>query len=147
MQHGERLALNALHRHETHRGPARRLADRLGVDGVIFSALHAGLGVSRGHKPRLMAELCDLPRPIMRRAAGFHRHHARIELGEKGQNLMPFELLAQNAPALEISRVNLKNLLGEVQTDYGKYPPAKPGALRHEPLKAAAGDANAAPIG
>ena len=29
----------------------------------------------------------------------------------------------------------------------GKYPPAKPGALRHEPLKAAAGDANAAPIG
>ena len=28
-----------------------------------------------------------------------------------------------------------------------KYPPAKPGALRHEPLKAAAGDANAAPIG
>ena len=28
----------------------------------------------------------------------------------------------------------------------GKYPPAKPGALAYEPLKAAAGDANAAPI-
>ena len=27
----------------------------------------------------------------------------------------------------------------------GKYPPAKPGALKHEPLKAATGDADAAP--
>ena len=38
-----------------------------------------------------MAELCDhLSRPVMGRAAGFHRHHARGELGEKGQNFTPF---------------------------------------------------------
>ena len=65
-----------------------------------------------------MAELCDLPRPTMRSATRLHRHKTRIELGEKGQNLRPFELLAQDAPALRIGGMNLKNLLGKVQTDY-----------------------------
>jgi hypothetical protein len=65
-----------------------------------------------------MAKLADLARPVMGRAARFHRDRARPEFGEELQNLPALELLAQDAPAGRIGAVNLKNLLGQVQTDY-----------------------------
>jgi len=54
----------------------------------------------------------------MRRAAGFHSDKAGSELGEEPKDLVTLQLLAQDAPALRIGCVNLKNLLGKVQTDY-----------------------------
>jgi hypothetical protein len=114
VQRGHGLLLLALDRHEAHRGPAGRLADRFGINPVALAALHERFDVGRRDQPRLVAKLCDLPRPVMRRAAGLHRHRARLELREEGHNLAALELLAQNAPAPLIGAVRLKNLLGQI---------------------------------
>ena len=118
MQRGQALLLDGLHRNKAHRGPARRFADRLRVDAVALAALHVSLGVGWRDEPHVVSELCDRARPVMGRAAGLHRHEAGAQLGEEAQNLAPLELLAQNATPRLIGAVNLKNQLGQVQTDY-----------------------------
>ncbi len=62
--------------------------------GTSLAPLHVRLDISRRNKTHLMAGLGDLARPVMRRAAGLHRHHARGKPGEGPQNLTPLELLA-----------------------------------------------------
>ena len=54
----------------------------------------------------------------MGRTAGLYRNDARRELREKPQDLAPLELLAQKTTPSLIGAVNLKNLLGQIQTDY-----------------------------
>src|SRR5262245_26922279 len=55
--HQPALLLGRLRPHKSHRRPANRLADRLGVRCVVLVALDVGLHVLRRHQTNLMTEL------------------------------------------------------------------------------------------
>src|SRR6202000_776293 len=67
-QHQRRLLFLALDRHELHRWPAHRLAQRLGVAAIVLVALDVGLDVLRRHQLHLVtllrssrAQKCEAP--------------------------------------------------------------------------------------
>ena len=95
---------------------ASQIASR--IDSVGLATLHVRLDIGWRNQPRVVAKLCDLARPVMSRAAGLHRHKARGKSGEEPQDLALLELLAQNTTPRLIGAVNLKNQLGQVQTNY-----------------------------
>jgi hypothetical protein len=72
MLHQPALLLGQLRPHKSHRRPANRLADRLGVCRIVFVALDVSLHVLRRHQTNLVTEPRQLTRPIMRRGAGLH---------------------------------------------------------------------------
>src|SRR6266566_8883851 len=84
---GRRLLHLGLDRDEAHRWAAHRLADRLGVRRIVLVAPDIGLGVGRWDQPRVMAELGDLARPVVRRRTRLHPNQARRQLGKERQNL------------------------------------------------------------
>jgi hypothetical protein len=66
-----------------------------------------------------MAELYQLARPVMRRAACFDTNQARRQFGEKRQHLRSSKQLANYHLAGCVNTVDLKNALGQVETDRG----------------------------
>ena len=58
MQHQLTLLLDRFDLNKTHGRPPYRLADRLGVGGIVLVALDVGLHVFRRHQPHLVAKLC-----------------------------------------------------------------------------------------
>ena len=56
MKHQAALLFGRLGRHEPHVGPGDRLADCLGVGGIVLLPLDVGLHVGRRHQPHGMAE-------------------------------------------------------------------------------------------
>src|SRR6516165_1581334 len=118
---GVSLGCLALHRHKAHRRPLRRLADRLGVSGIVLLPLDKRLYVGRRDKTDHMAKLADPARPIVGAAAGFHRHHARRPAGEKRKHLLAPQPLPKYDIAGCISSVCLKYSLRQVQTDRANF--------------------------
>jgi len=70
------LGLLALGSDKAHGRALGRLADRLGISGIVLLALHERLDVSRWDQPDHMPERADLARPMMGAAAGLHGHRA-----------------------------------------------------------------------
>src|ERR1700682_518152 len=68
-QHLRRRLLDTLDGHQPllHLGPAHRLADRLGVGLVVLVAADIGLHVLRRDHHQLVAQLLQLPRPVVGR--------------------------------------------------------------------------------
>ena len=66
MERQTALLLGRLGRDEAHVGPGDRLADGLGVRGVILLPFDVGLHVGRRHQPHRVAERLELARPMMR---------------------------------------------------------------------------------
>ena len=77
MQHQPALLLDRFDLHKPHGRPPHRLADRLGVGGIVLVALDIGLHVFRRHQSHLVAKLRQFTRPIMGRRAGLHADKAR----------------------------------------------------------------------
>jgi hypothetical protein len=77
MEHQPALLLGRFDLHKTHGRPPHRLADRLGVGGIVLVTLDVRLHVLRWHQLHLMAKLRQFARPIMRRRAGLHADKAR----------------------------------------------------------------------
>ena len=79
-----------------------RLADRLGVSGIVLMSLH----ISR--RPAALGERCgqrlELARPMMRRGAGFNADQAWRQLLKGAASLT-----AKQDFALGIDAVNLEN--------------------------------------
>jgi hypothetical protein len=76
MLHQPALLFGRLRPHKSHRRPANRLADRLGVRRIILVALDVGLHVLRRHQTNLVTEPRQLTRPIMRRSTSLHANQA-----------------------------------------------------------------------
>ena len=93
MQHQLALLLGRFDLHKTHGRTSYRLADRLGVGGIVLVALDVGLHVLRRHQPHLVAKLREFTRPIMGRGAGLHADKARRQRLEELQHLAAPELL------------------------------------------------------
>ncbi len=63
-----------------------------------------------------MAELDQLARPVMRRAARLDADQAkRRQLGETSQHLRPPKRLANNKPPGRINAMSLKNAVGQIE--------------------------------
>ena len=77
VQHQRALLLDALDRHKTHRWPCHGLADRRRIGRIVLAALHVGFDIGRWHEPRVVPELLELARPLVRRCTRFHANEAR----------------------------------------------------------------------
>lgn len=64
-----------------------------------------------------MTERDQLARPVMRRAAGFHPDEAGRQRLEKRRQLRALDRARENHPAGGVDRVNLKDMLGQIETD------------------------------
>jgi len=113
------LLLGRFDLHETHRRAPNRLADRLGVGGIVLVTLDVGLHVFCWHQPHPVAELRELARPIMSRGAGLHADEARRQRFEERQHLATPESLPDNDRLVGVDAVDLKHVLGDIQPDRG----------------------------
>ena len=120
MQHHYALLLNRFRLDEAHRWPADRLADGLGIGGVVFLPLDIGLDVGRRHQPHVVAERQQFARPVVRGGAGLDADQAARQLGEKPQQPRAPQPLADDNLSLGVNAVHLKNRLGNVQTNRRK---------------------------
>src|SRR3954467_10408254 len=64
-----------------------------------------------------MTELGDLAPPIMRAAAGLHGHRAGRQRCQERQKLAAAQLLAKDHRARAVSPMELKDVLGEIESD------------------------------
>jgi hypothetical protein len=119
MQHQPALLLGRFDLHETHGRTPDRLADRLGVGGIVLVALDVGLHVLRRHQPNLVTELRQLARPIVCRGAGLHADETRRQRFEERQHLAAPKLLPNNDLLGRVDPVDLKHVLGDIQPDRG----------------------------
>jgi len=117
MQHQLPLLLVRFDLNKTHGRPPYRLADRLGVGGIILVALNVGLHVLRWHQPHLVAKLREFTCPIVGCRAGFHAHKARRQRLEERQHLAAPKLLPNDDLLGRVDAVNLEHVLGDIQTD------------------------------
>jgi hypothetical protein len=116
-QHQCCLLFTALDRHKAHPRPAHRLADRFGVDRVVFAAFDIGLDVLRWDQHDLMPQPAQHPPPVVRSAARLQPDPRRRQLDKKLLYLRPSQLPAQHRPLLLINPVHLKDALGCIQPD------------------------------
>ena len=117
VQHQRSLLLGALDRHEAHRRPRHRLADRGRIGSVVLAALDVGLHIARRHQPHIVAELPELARPLVRRGARLHANQARRQLAEKLEHLAASELLLEHRLLGSIDAMHLEDVLGEINSD------------------------------
>ena len=112
-----RLLRLVLDGHKAHGRPLCRLADRLGISRVILLPLHERLDVGRWDQPHCVAQLADLPPPIVRPCASFHRDNAGRLCRQKPKQLRSGETLAEQRMAGGIRPVRLEDVLRDVQPD------------------------------
>ena len=105
--------------HKTHGRPPYRLADRLGVSSVVLVTLDVGLYVFRRHQTNLVAKLREFTRPIMGGGARLHADKARRQRLEELKHLAAPKLLPNDDFLGRVDPVNLKHVLGDIQTDRG----------------------------
>ena len=119
MLHQSTLLLGRLRPHKSHPRPANRLADRLGVRRVVFVALDVSLHVLRRHQTNLVTELRQLTCPVVRGGTGLHANQARRQRREELHHLTATKLPPHDHLLGRIDAVDLKRVLGDIQTDCG----------------------------
>ena len=119
MLHQPALLLGRFDHYKPHGWAPDRLADRLGVGGIVLVALDVGLHILRRHQPNLVAKLRQLTRPIVGRGTGLHADKARRQGFEELYHLAAAELLSDDDLLGRIDAVNLEYVLGDIQTDRG----------------------------
>src|SRR6516164_10155246 len=117
VQHQHALLLDVLDRHKSHRWPGDGLADRRCIGRVVLAALHIGFDIGRRHEPRVMPQPPEFACPLMRRCARFHPNAARRQIGKELKNSRSTNTLANDHRAICINTVNLKQVLGDIQSD------------------------------
>ena len=119
MQHQLTLLLGRFDQHKTYGWAAHRLADRLSVGSVVLIALDVCLHIPRRHQTNLVAKLREFTRPIMCGGARLHADKARRQRLEELQHLAAPKLLPNDDLLGRVDPVNLKHVLGDIQTDRG----------------------------
>jgi hypothetical protein len=107
--------------HKAHRRALSRLADRLGIRGIVLLTFDERLHVSRRDQPDRVPEPADLARPVVGAAAGLHRHHAGPLGREEGKNLVPPQLLAEQDCSRRIGAVHLEHALRQIHPDCANF--------------------------
>src|ERR1700730_7877575 len=86
---------------------------------LVFVALDVSFHILRRHQPNLVAELRQLTCPVVRGGTGLHANEARRQSLEKRNHLAAPELLPDDDLLGRIDAVDLKHVLGDIQTDCG----------------------------
>jgi hypothetical protein len=105
------------HRNEAHRRPRNCLADRRRVRRVVLLPANIGLDIGRRHHARVVAQLDQLARPMMRRTTGLQPDKASGQRSEEGQKLVALDRLIENDLARRIDAVDLKDVLGQINAN------------------------------
>src|SRR5271167_3383540 len=113
MLHQPALLFGRLDRDKPHGRASHRLADRLGVGGIVLVALDVGLYILCRHQPNLMPELRKFTRPMVRCRAGLHADKARRQSLEELYYLAATELLSHDDLLGRINAMNLEYVLGD----------------------------------
>jgi hypothetical protein len=66
-----------------------------------------------------MAQLAQLSRPVVARAASFHTDEARLKLREERENLAASQCAIESDSPIPCNAMSLKDVLGQIQTDCG----------------------------
>ncbi len=111
------LLVRALEGHKAHGRAPGGLADRLSIGHVVLVPLDKGLDVSGRDEADRVAELGDLAAPIMRAATGLQGHGTGRQRCEERQKLAAAQLLAKDHRARAVSPMQLKDVLGEIESD------------------------------
>jgi len=119
MHHQLALLFGRLNPYKTHGRASHRLTDCLRVGGIVLIALDVGLHILRWHQAHLMAQLRQLARPMVRRGTGLHADQAWRQSLEERRNLAAAKLLSDDDLLGRVNAVNLKHVLGDIQTDRG----------------------------
>src|SRR5580698_8705065 len=92
------LLLDRFLRNEAHLRSGDRLADRLGIVGIVLLRLHIRLDELRRHQSDRMPKPANHPCPIMRTSAGLDPNQARRNFGKEAGDLGAPQLASQNRP-------------------------------------------------
>jgi len=111
----------ALHGHEPHARPLRCFADCFGIDRVVFLPLHKWLYIGGRDQPDFMAQLGELTSPVMSAATCLQRYGATRLGCEEVQQLSSADPLAEYRSTPLIRSMNVKHVLGDIQTDYDNF--------------------------
>jgi len=106
---------------------------RLGVGGVVLLALDIGLYELRRHQTDIVPKSGDFSSPIVCRVAGLNPNQRRVQSGKERQHLRASELSFENGLSQIVDAVNLKDVLGQIQSDYC-YLHNPPPLLRSPPI-------------
>ncbi|CAI2934343.1 conserved protein of unknown function [Aminobacter niigataensis] len=117
MKHHHTLLLGRLHRHEAHRRPGHRLADGLGIGGIVFLPLQIRLHVLCRQQPHIMASCDQLSRPIVGGAAGLDPDEASGQILEEPKHSPSGQFPPNDNRARGIHTVHLKDRLRDIQTN------------------------------
>src|SRR3954464_1019073 len=98
-------------------GAERPREKRLRIGHVILLALDERLHVRRRDQLHRVAELGNLPPPIVSTATGLHGHRAGRERCQEREELAAAQLLAKDNSSRAVGSVQLKDVLGEIQSD------------------------------
>src|SRR6202022_1703156 len=119
MLHQPALLLGRLRPHKSHPRPANRLAYCLRVSRVVFVALDVSFHILRRHQPNLVAELRQLTCPVVSGGTGIHSDDAMRQSCEELHHLTATKLFPDDDLLGRIDAVDLKHVLGYIQTDCG----------------------------
>jgi hypothetical protein len=97
-------------------GPTNCFTDAGGILGVIFVTLDIGLHKLRADELDCMTQLRQLPSPVVGTPGGFQANEAWGQAGAKGQDLRPDEPLFEHHFAMGVYAMEVKNVLGRVDT-------------------------------
>src|SRR5580704_9280873 len=104
----------------TNRIVGRRTASQIAsASRIVLVALDVSLHVLRRHQTNLVTELRQLTCPVVRGGTGLHADKARRQSLEKRNHLAAPELLPDDHLLVRIDAVDLKHVLGDIQTDCG----------------------------
>src|SRR5271167_4574172 len=105
----------------TKRMVGRRTASQIASASasIVLVALDVGLHIPRRHQTNLVTKLREFTRPIMGGGARLHADKARRQRLEELQHLAAPKLLPNNDLLGRVDPVNLKHVLGDIQTDRG----------------------------
>ena len=117
MEHQPALLLGRLGWHEPHIGPCDCFTNCLSVGHIVLLSLDVGLHVSWRHQPHGLAECLQLARPMVGRGAGLDSDQTGWKLLKERQDVATLQLPADNHQTASIHAMNLKNRLGDVETN------------------------------
>jgi hypothetical protein len=117
MKHQHALPLGALDRHQAHGRPGHRLADRLSVGRIVLLPPGVSLHVRGRHQLHLVPERAQLAGPEVCGCAGLHPDPAGRQSSEKSEHFGSPQLLPDGDLASGVNALDLKDVLGEVETD------------------------------
>jgi hypothetical protein len=111
--------LHGLEWHEPHGRPLDGLANRFGIQQIIFLRLDERLHVLGRNQPHVVSLRDQHPPEVVRAAAGLHSHETGRQIRQRPNQLRARALSPNDNPASGIKADEVKAVLADVNADRG----------------------------